>query len=323
MKFSLVQAINLALKYALEHDHEVVLLGQDIAMNGGVFRATQDLAEEFGYDRVINTPISEVLMTGMATGMAVAGLKPIVEFQFSGFMLSAIEQLMIHASRMRSRTQSRITCPLVIRAPYGGGIGAPEHHSESPEAFFAHIPGIRVIIPADASKAHGLLLSAIYEPDPVVFLEPKRLYHREQQSIDIGQTIILDQAFIEQIGEDITIVAWGAMLAQVKIAVNNTDASCEVIDLCSIYPIDSCTIIESVNKTGRVIIVQEACKSMGIASEILAIIAENCTPYLLAPPMRLSGYDIPTPYFKNEHQYSPHANQIVSAINQLMEYEHA
>lgn len=322
MKYSMIQAINLALKYALTNDPDVVLIGQDIAKNGGVFRATQSLNEEF-HDRVINSPISEVLMSGMAIGMAAAGLKPVVEFQFSGFMLSAVEQLMIHAGRMRSRTQSKITCPFVMRAPYGSGIGAPEHHSESPEALFAHIPGVRVIIPATAEKAYGLLLAAIAEPDPVVFLEPKRLYHKNPQIITIGEKFGLDKAYIEQTGDDLTIIAWGAMLDTVKSAVNNCQADCEIIDLCSIYPIDAETIINSVNKTGRVLIVQEAPRNLGVASEILAIISENCTPYLLAPPKRLTGYDIPTPYFKREHEFFPQSNQIIAAINQLLEYEHA
>lgn len=323
MQASLILGINSALLHALENDANIVLFGQDIAQNGGVFRATEGLMQKFP-KQVFNSPISEVLMTGMGTGMAIAKLKPIIEFQFSGFMLSAIEQLLIHAGRMRSRTRSRLHCPMVIRAPYGSGIGAPEHHSESPEALFAHIPGIRVVIPATAQRAHGLLLAAIDEPDPVVILEPKKLYHRQSAAIQVGLKTKLDQAFIEKTGTDLSIITWGAMLPLVKeITEKLTNINCEVIDLCSISPIDHDTIINSVKKTGRALVVHEACQSFGVGAEILAIIAEHCTPYLIAPPKRLTGFDIPTPYFKNEHQYFPQAKQIINAIRKIMEYHYA
>ena len=323
MKYSMLQAINSALRHAMNSEPNVILMGQDIAENGGVFRATDGLSQVFGKARVINSPISEVLMSGMATGMAVAGLKPVIEFQFSGFMLSAVEQLMIHAGRMRSRTQGRLNCPLVFRAPYGAGIGAPEHHSESPEALFAHIPGIRVIIPSTPSRAHGLLLAAINDPDPVVFLEPKKLYHTNEMQVTIGHKQNLDQAIIDQEGSDLTIIAWGSMLPVVHSASENcSDISCEIIDLCSVYPLDQETLISSVKKTGRVLVVHEACRTLGLGAEILAIIAEHCTPYLLSPPQRITGYDMPTPYFKKEHNFLPKVSQISKAICQLMEYQH-
>lgn len=320
---SMLDAINMALMYAMSEDENIILLGQDIGKNGGVFRATKDLWQKFGSERVIDMPISEALMSGMATGMAIAGLKPVVEFQFSGFMLSAIEQLMTHSGRMRSRTKGRYTCPIVIRAPYGSGIGAPEHHSESPEAMFAHIPGVKVVIPASAAQAHGLLLSAIADPDPVVFLEPKKLYHSAIDEVINGKKMALDRSYLVEEGYDITIITWGAMLPIVQNAVRSChDVSCEVINLTSIYPYDKKQICQSVQKTGRVIVVHESCQSFGVGAEIIATISEFCTGYLLAPPQRIAGYDIPTPYFKREASYMPNIQRISNTIYQLMEYNY-
>lgn len=324
MNYSILSAIQAGQDFAMQQNPNVIIMGQDIGKNGGVFRATDGLWQKYGSKRVIDMPISEALMSGMATGMSIAGLRPIVEFQFSGFMLSAVEQLMIHAGRMRSRTQSKFTCPLVIRAPYGANIGAPEHHSESPEALFAHIPGIRVVVPSNPKNAHGLLLSAIDDPDPVVILEPKKLYHSVKSAIEIGYKVPLDRAFIEKYGNDVTIIGWGAMMPTIHKACNELpNISCEIIDACSIYPLDKETIFNSVKKTGRVIVVHEASKNLGVGAEILASIAEECTQFLVAPPIRIAGYDIPTPYFKHEHLYFPCKNDILVAMSQLMEYRYA
>lgn len=323
-KLNMVQAINASLRHAMQQDNNIILMGQDIGKNGGVFRATDGLWAEFGGKRVIDMPISEALMSGMATGMAMAGLTPVVEFQFSGFMLSAVEQLMTHSGRVRSRTQGRLNCPMVIRAPYGSGIGAPEHHSESPEALFAHIPGIKVAVPASPQEAHGLLLSAIAEPDPVVILEPKKLYHANPEEVEIGRSIALDRSYIVEEGYDITLIGWGAMVPLLKEAADIChDISCEIINLSSIYPYDKKQICQSLRKTGKVIVVHEACLSFGVAAEIIATISEYCTSYLLAPPQRITGYDIPTPYFRREKQFRPSVKSICNTIYQLMEYQYA
>ncbi|SQD76978.1 alpha-ketoacid dehydrogenase subunit beta [Moritella yayanosii] len=321
---TLIDAVNNALFDAMAEDKNVVLLGEDIGVNGGVFRATEGLQAEFGRERVIDTPLAESLICGMAIGLAAQGMKPVVEIQFMGFIYAAFDQFLCHAGRMRNRTRGRLTCPMVLRAPYGGGIHAPEHHSESTEAIFAHLPGIRVVIPSSPGRAYGLLLAAIRDPDPVVFLEPKRIYRLQTESVDNnGQALPLDVCFILREGSDVTLISWGAMLYETLQAADQLaerNISAEVIDLASIKPIDKTTILSSIAKTGRCVIVSEAVRSGGVASEIAAIIAEEGLMTLLAPIIRVSGYDTIMPLAKMEKYYMPSVAQIITAVNKVMEF---
>ncbi len=323
-ELTLVEAVNKALDYELKHDHSVVVFGEDVAENGGVFRATQGLQKKHGKNRVLNTPLAESMIAGLSVGMSTQGLKPVAEIQFMGFIYPAFDQIISHASRMRNRTRGRLSCPMVIRAPFGGGIHAPEHHSESTESLFAHVPGLRVVIPSSPERAYGLLLAAIREPDPVIFLEPKRIYRKVKQKLSLdGTALPLDTAFILKEGTDVTLISWGAMIfetldAAKKLAENNI--SCEVIDLATIKPIDQKTIIESVEKTGRCVIIHEAAKTCGVGAEIAAILAEQCLTSLFAPIIRVTGYDTIMPYYKLEQQYMPDVNRIITAINKVMEY---
>jgi len=321
---TLVEAVNLALMHEMAHDPEMVLLGQDIGINGGVFRATVGLLEKFGNERVLDTPLAENMIAGTAVGMAVQGLHPVAEIQFMGFIYPAIDQMVSHASRMRNRTRGRLSCPMVLRAPYGGGIHAPEHHSESTEAMFAHIPGIRVVIPSSPTRAYGLLLAAIRDPDPVVFLEPKRVYRLMKQAVeDNGEALPLDTCFVLRPGSDITLVSWGAMLhetqqAAEQLAGEGIDA--EVIDLATIKPIDMQTILESVGRTGRCVIVQEAARTCSVSAEIAARLAEEGLMSLFAPIRRVTGFDTVMPMFRLEGHYMPSTERIKQAVIQTMEY---
>ena len=321
---TLVEAVNLALMHEMEHDPEMVVLGQDIGVNGGVFRATVGLLEKFGNERVLDTPLAENMIAGTAVGMAVQGLHPVAEIQFMGFIYPAIDQMVSHASRMRNRTRGRLSCPMVLRAPYGGGIHAPEHHSESTEAMFAHIPGIRVVIPSSPPRAYGLLLAAIRDPDPVVFLEPKRVYRLMKQAVeDNGEALPLDTCFVLRPGSDITLVSWGAMLhetqqAAEQLAGEGIDA--EVIDLATIKPIDMQTILESVGRTGRCVIVQEAARTCSVSAEIAARLAEEGLMSLFAPIRRVTGFDTVMPMFRLEGHYMPGTERIVQAVRQTMEF---
>lgn len=322
---TLVEAINMALAHALSFDDRVVMLGEDIGKNGGVFRATEGLQLRFGCDRVMDTPLAETTIAGTAVGMAVAGLKPIAEIQFMGFIFAALEHIVCHSARMRNRTRGRLTCPMVFRAPFGGGIHAPEHHSESTEALFAHIPGLRVVIPSSPARAYGLLLSAIENPDPVIFLEPKRLYRTEKYTvIDDGKPLPLDQCFTLREGRDLTIISWGACIKECVDVVNNLASDersidVELIDLATIKPIDFATIDQSIKKTGRCLIVHEAAKTCGVGAEIAAHVAEHLMPYCKAPVKRLTGYDTVMPYFRNEQHYMISALDIESAIHSMFE----
>ncbi|WP_275098213.1 alpha-ketoacid dehydrogenase subunit beta [Sedimenticola hydrogenitrophicus] len=321
---TLVEAVNLALMREMERDPEMVVLGQDIGINGGVFRATVGLLEKFGSERVLDTPLAENMIAGAAVGMAAQGLHPVAEIQFMGFIYPTIDQMVSHASRMRNRTRGRITCPMVLRAPYGGGIHAPEHHSESTEAMFAHIPGLRVVIPSSPTRAYGLLLAAIRNPDPVVFLEPKRIYRLMKQAVeDNGEEFPLDTCFVLRPGSDITLVSWGAMLhetqqAAEQLAGEGIDA--EVIDLATIKPIDMQTILESVGRTGRCVIVQEAARTCSVSAEIAARLAEEGLMSLFAPIRRVTGYDTVMPMFRLEGHYMPDTARIVQAVKQTMEF---
>ena len=321
---TLVEAVNQALHYEMAHDKNVITFGQDIAINGGVFRATVGLHEKFGGERVLDTPLAESMIAGMAVGMAAQGLKPIAEFQFMGFIYSGLDQILSHAARLRNRTRGRLSCPVVYRAPYGGGIHAPEHHSESTESMFAHIPGLRVVIPSSPARAYGLLLAAIRDPDPVIFLEPKRIYRWVKQQVpDNGEALPLDKCFVLREGTDITLITWGAMIKETLEAANHLaqqGISAEIIDVATIKPIDFDTILHSIEKTGRCVIVHEACRTCGVGAEIAAHIAEYGILFLEAPIKRVTGYDTIMPYYKLEKIYMPTTQRILNAVQQTLEF---
>jgi 2-oxoisovalerate dehydrogenase E1 component beta subunit len=323
-ELNLIEAVNRAFVYEMGADKNVVLLGEDVGVNGGVFRATDGLIDTFGSDRVIDTPLAESVIVGMGIGMAAQGLKPIVELQFMGFIYPAVDQIINHAARMRNRTRGRITCPMVIRAPFGGGIHAPEHHSESTEAMFAHMPGIRVVIPSSPARAYGLLLAAIRDLDPVVFLEPKRVYRLGKQEVENnGEALPLDSCFTLREGIDVTLVSWGASIKETleaasELAQLGIDA--EVIDVATISPLDIDTILDSVTRTGRCVIIHEAARSFGVGAEIAAQLASEGITSLLAPVKRVTGFDTVMPLYRHEEDYLPDVNRIVEAVKQSMEY---
>jgi 2-oxoisovalerate dehydrogenase E1 component beta subunit len=314
----MVEAIALAHGWEMQHDDSVVVIGQDVGANGGVFRATAGLQERFGNDRVQDTPLAEATIAGMSVGMATHGLKPVAEIQFMGFLYPALDQIVNHMSRMRNRTRGRLSCPVVMRMPHGGGIHAPEHHSESTETMLCHIPGIRVVCPSSPARAYGLLLAAIRDPDPVMFLEPVRLYRAMRQEVsDDGHALPLDTCFTLREGSDVTLVCWGAMTVETLRAAADLDAkgvSCEVIDLATLSPIDADTILDSVAKTGRLVIVHEAARNVGVGAEIAALVAEHALFHLLAPIRRVAGYDTIMPLFKLEHDYIPSTQRIVDTV---------
>jgi pyruvate dehydrogenase E1 component beta subunit len=322
-EITLVEAVNLALAHELEADPRVVLLGQDIGVNGGVFRATAGLAERFGEERVIDTPLAETLIAGMGIGLAAQGLRPVAEIQFMGFIYPAIDQLLNHASRLRNRTCGRLQCPLVVRTPTGGGIHAPEHHSESTEALFAHVPGLRVVTPSSPARAYGLLLAAIRSGDPVVFLEPTRLYRLAKEAVaDTGEPLPLDVCFTLREGSDVTLVTWGAttretLAAAAALADDGIEA--EVIDVATIAPLDIGTILASVAKTGRCVIAHEAAGNVGVGAEIAARIADKGLLTLLAPIKRVTGYDTVMPLARLEQAYLPTPERIVAAARETLE----
>jgi pyruvate dehydrogenase E1 component beta subunit len=321
LELSLLEAVNLALAYAMEKDERVVLLGEDIGTNGGVFRATEGLQSRFGSSRVMDTPLAETTIAGAAVGMAVAGLRPVAEIQFMGFIFATLEHVICHAARIRNRTRGRLSCPMVLRAPFGGGIHAPEHHSESIEALFAHVPGLRVVIPSSPARAYGLLLAAIENPDPVIFLEPKRLYRAEKFNlIDDGKPLPLDTCFTLREGSDVTLISWGACIKECLAVADALldEVSIELIDLATVKPIDFATIETSIKKTGRCVIVHEAAKTCGIGAEIAAHIAEHLMRYCKAPVKRLTGFDTVMPYFRNEQHYMISELDIADAIKVAM-----
>lgn len=321
---TLVEAVRMALARAMEEDDTVLVLGEDVGKDGGVFRATEGLLERFGAARVRDMPLSEALFTGLSVGLAAQGFRPVTEFQFMGFMFPAIDQLASHASRLRSRTRGRLTCPMVIRAPYGGGIGAPEHHSESTEAMFAHIPGLRVVIPSSPSRAYGLLLAAIRDPDPVVFLEPKRIYRAVREDVaDDGAALPLDMCFTLREGTDVTLISWGAMIHETLAAAESLSAdgvNAEVIDLATLTPPDTAAILASVEKTGRCLIVHEAPRTGGYGAEIAARVAEQGLMSLLAPIRRVAGYDTIMPLPRLEDKYMPSAGRVLAAAREMLEF---
>jgi 2-oxoisovalerate dehydrogenase E1 component subunit beta len=321
---TLVEAVNLALARALQDDPSVLVFGEDVGINGGVFRATAGLQQRFGPERVMDTPLSELLISGLCVGMAAQGLKPVGEIQFMGFIYPCIDQVVNHASRLRNRTQGRLSCPMVLRTPCGAGIRAPEHHSESTEAMFAHIPGLRVVIPSSPERAYGLLLAAIRDPDPVIFLEPTRLYRSAKGEVeDNGEAAPLDVAFVLREGRDVTLVAWGAILKETLAAamsLADEGISAEVIDLATLKPYDEETILASVAKTGRCVIIHEAARTGGFAAEIAALIAERGLTSLLAPIARVTGYDTVIPLPRLEQHYIPSVDRIVAAARRVCKF---
>ena len=323
-KITLLEAVNLALHRAMVEDDNVVMLGEDIGVNGGVFRATQGLRERFGFKRVLDTPLAEAMIAGVSVGMAAQGLKPVMEIQFLGFIYAAMEHLVSHASRLRNRTRGRLSCPLVVRSPMGAGIRAPEHHSESTEALFAHIPGLRVLVPSSPARAYGLLLAAIDDPDPVIFLEPTRLYRMNPQVVvDDGRRLPLDSCFTLREGQDITLISWGGSVhetLQAAAQLEQRGVSVEVIDVACLKPLDLDTLEASVRKTGRAVIIHEAPRSCGIGAEIAASLYERALLDLQAPILRVTAPDIPPPLYRLEQLYIPAVEDILEACDSTLNY---
>ncbi|MFI5309046.1 MAG: alpha-ketoacid dehydrogenase subunit beta [Polyangiales bacterium] len=322
-EITLLSAVKLACGRAMADDPSVVLLGEDVGAVGGVFRATDGLLARFGPERVLDTPLSEAGITGLAVGLAVQGFKPVLEIQFMGFVYPSIDQLVNHASRMRSRTRGRLHCPLVLRTPHGGGVHSPEHHSESTEAMLAHVPGLRVVIPSSPRRAYGLLLAAIRDPDPVVFLEPTRLYRKVKEDVpDEGQALPLDRAFVLRQGRDLTLVSWGAMLVETLEAAEQLareGVEAEVIDVATLKPLDMATILESVGRTGRCVIVHEAARTCGVGAEIAAGLADEGLFSLQAPVVRVTGYDTVMPLLQLERSYLPSTERVLAAARRVLE----
>jgi len=323
-EINLVQAVNLALRRAMADDPRVIVLGEDVGIDGGVFRATDGLFQLHGGNRVFDTPLAEAGIAGVAIGLAAQGFRPVAEIQFTGFAYTCIDQILNHAARLRTRTRGRITCPLVLRAPAGGGIRAVEHHSESPEAMFAHIPGLKVVIPASPVRAYGLLLSAIRDPDPVVFLEPTRLYRAVREDVaDDGAGLPLERCGVVRSGGDVTLVSWGAMMKEAGEAAGRLSAEgieAEIIDVTTLKPLDTATILDSVSRTGRLVIVHEAPLTAGFGAEIAARVASRGLTYLLAPIERVAGYDTVMPYPRTEALYMPDVERIIAAVRRAMAY---
>lgn len=318
-RLNMVEAIDQALQQEMQLDPKVVVLGEDVGRDGGVFRVTEGLVQRFGEDRVIDTPLAESGIVGMAIGMAIAGYRPVAEIQFAGFSYPAYDQLVCHASRMRNRSRGEFTVPLVVRTPYGGGIRALEHHSESMEAVFAHVPGLKVVIPADPYEAKGLLASAVRDPDPVVFLEPARIYRAIKTDVpEEPYTLPLGKARVVREGRDVTVLAWGAHVRTLKEAAQRLEAEgaadLEIIDVRTLAPFDFETVIASVAKTGRAVIVHEAPRSGGFGAEISAQIMERAVLHLQAPVLRVTGFDTIPPLAKLEDYYQPDVDTVIEAV---------
>ncbi len=319
---TLIEALTLAMASEMRRDPSVVVLGEDVGVNGGVFRATSGLIQEFGAGRVLDTPLDETTIAGLTVGLAAQGMKPIAEAQFDGFMYPMVDHVICHAARLRHRTRGRMSCPMVLRVPWGGGIRAPEHHSEANEAIFTNVPGLRVVMPSSPQRAYGLLLAAIRDPDPVIFFEPKRIYRQyKEEVVDDGEALPLDVCFVLRDGADVTLVTWGS---QVKEALEAADAlaqdgiSAEVIDVATVKPLDFDTIHESVKKTGRCVIVHEAPRTAGFGAEIAAQLAEKAMFDLVAPVERVTGYDTHIPLFRLEMKYLPSVEKIVAAAKRTL-----
>ncbi len=323
-KRNLVEAINSGLTVEMERDPSVVVLGEDVGREGGVFRVTEGLQVKFGQNRVFDTPLAESGIIGVSIGMAVKGLRPVAEIQFEGFLHLAMNQIMNHAARIRTRSRGRFTCPLVIRSPWGGGIRAPEHHSDSPESLFAHTPGIKVVIPSSPYDAKGLIISAIRDPDPVLFFEPKRIYRAIKEEVpDEEYTVPIGQAKVIREGKDVTVISWGAMVREVLRAAETAEKEGikgEIIDLRTISPMDDATYLESVRRTGRVVIVHEAPPTCGVGAEIIARINEKALLSLQAPVVRVTGFDAVMPLMKLENNFLPNPERILAGIRKVMAF---
>ena len=321
--YNIIQAVNDALRSEMRRDENVVVLGEDVGQFGGVFRATQGLYQEFGADRVIDTPLAESGIIGTAVGMALYGLKPVPEIQFADFIFPAVDQIVNELAKYRYRSGGQYTCPLVIRSPYGGGIRGGHYHSQSPEAYFLHTPGLKVVVPATPEDAKGLLISAIRDPDPVLFFEPKRIYRAAKGEVPEGEYAIpLGQARVTRAGHQVTVLAWGAMWHEADQAAREAERDgidCEVVDLRSLQPLDLDTIVGSVRKTGRAVIVHEAPRTCGFGAELSATIQERCFLSLEAPIARVTGFDTPFPYTL-EHEYLPRAPRILRAIRETVRF---
>ena len=322
MKLNMVEAINLALKQEMKKDGNVIVLGEDVGVDGGVFRVTEGLLKLYGEKRVLDTPLAESGIIGTSIGMAAYGLKPVAEVQFSGFMYPGFDQLISHASRIRNRSRGMFSCPMVVRAPYSGGIRALEHHSESMEAIYVHTPGLKVVIPSRPYDAKGLLISSIRDPDPVIFLEPKRVYGAIKEEVPEEEyTLPLGKCNVVKEGNEITVVSYGAMMKLVLEAVEKLEnVSAEVIDVRTLSPLDDETIINSVKKTGRCVIVHEAPRSCGFAAEIIARINEKALLSLEAPVKRITGYDTVIPLAKLENEYLPSVKRIMHGIEEVLSF---
>jgi len=320
---TLVQAVRDGLKGELERDDDVVVFGEDVGKNGGVFRATQGLYEEFGEERVFDTPLAESGIVGTAVGMAAYGMKPVPEMQFSGFAYPAFDQIVSHAARLRTRSRSRFSVPMTLRMPYGGGIRAPEHHSESKEAFYAHEAGLKVVIPSTPRDTKGLLAAAIRDPDPVVFMEPKLIYRAFREEVpDETYTVELGEATTRREGDDVSLFTWGAMTRPSIAAAENLagEIDVEVVDLRTLSPMDWDSIVESFKKTGRAVVVHEAPKSGGLGAEIATTIQEEALGYQRAPVQRVTGFDTPFPLYALEDYYMPEAARIEDGIREAVEF---
>ena len=323
-KLTIVEAVKDALDCEMERDGSVVVLGEDVGLNGGVFRATDGLFAKYGDRRVIDTPLSESGIVGTSIGMAAMGLKPVAEIQFDGFTYPAMDQLFCHAARLRNRTRGRYTCPLVVRFPYGGGIRALEHHNESPETYFVHTPGLKVVVPSNPYDAKGLLIASIRDPDPVIFMEPKRIYRAFRDEVpESAYTVEIGKAKVVREGVDVTLISWGAMLRECLRAADDAavqGVKAEVIDLRTLSPCDFDAVFASVQKTGRCVVVHEAPRTLGFGAELCARIQEKLLLYLKAPVLRVAGYDTPFPYFKLENEYLPSPDKIKGAIGKVMKF---
>ncbi|MCD9047836.1 alpha-ketoacid dehydrogenase subunit beta [Luteimonas sp. MHLX1A] len=319
---TLIEAVTQALAWEMRNDDSVVVLGEDVGVNGGVFRATAGLHAQFGSSRVIDTPLDETTIAGLTVGMSLQGMKPVAEAQFDGFVYPMLDHIICHAARFRTRTRGRLHCPMVLRVPWGGGIRAPEHHSEANEAMFTNVPGLRVVMPSSPARAYGLLLAAIRDPDPVIYFEPKRIYRQYKELVpDDGEALPLDVCYVLRDGTDVTLVTWGAQVKEALEAADQLAAegiSAEVIDVATLKPLDFDTIAESVTRTGRCVIVHEAPRTAGFGAEIAARLAEDCMYDLLAPVERVTGYDTHIPLFRLEMKYLPTTARVVEAAKRVM-----
>jgi pyruvate/2-oxoglutarate/acetoin dehydrogenase E1 component len=320
-ELTLVEAVNDALHTELARDDSVLVLGEDVGRAGGVFRATVGLQERFGPDRCVDTPLAEAGMLGAAIGLCMAGLRPVCEMQYDAFSYPCLDQLITHVGRYRWRTRGAMSFPITIRMPYGGGVRAPELHDDSPEAYYVHTPGVKVAIPSTPADAKGLLAAAIRDPDPVVIFEPKLVYRTARGEVPEGEHVVpLGEARIARAGEEVTLIAYGAMVPVCEQAADSTGVSCEVVDIRSLRPLDEAAILASVEKTGRVAIVHEAPRTAGFGAELAAVIAEKALVHLQAPVLRVTGYDVPYPYWQLEDLYVPSVARVSNAIRQLLDF---